>query len=64
MRADELRERNAEELKGELKRNREELMKARFAKASNQLKNQAEVRAKRRNIARIMTILKEKNANG
>jgi large subunit ribosomal protein L29 len=60
MDADELRERKADELMADLKRAREALFKARFAKAANQLKNASEVRIKRREIARILTVLGEK----
>jgi len=56
----ELRERKPEELKAELARARETLMKARFAKATNQLKNMSELRTKKRDIAQILTVLKEK----
>jgi large subunit ribosomal protein L29 len=60
MKANELRERKVDELESELKRAREALSKARFARASSQLKNHAEIRSRKREIARILTILREK----
>ena len=60
MEAKELREKTVEELKLEHKKLKEELFKARFAKAASQLKNFSELRSKRRDVARIMTVLNEK----
>ncbi len=62
MEAKDLREKSADELKLELKKSRDALMKSRFSKSSGQLKNLAEIRSKRRDIARTLTILKEKGA--
>jgi len=55
-----LREKTAAELLLEEKKQREELMKARFGKAANQLKDLSKIRLIRRTIAKIMTALKEK----
>ncbi len=60
MEVEELRERKVDELKLELKKAKEDLMKARFAKAADQLKNVADLRAKKKDVARIMTIIREK----
>ena len=60
MDVNELRERKPEELKAELAKARESLMKARFASATNQLKNMSELRTRKRDIAQILTVLNEK----
>lgn len=62
MKAKELREKGKEELKAEAKKLSEDLFKLRFEKATNQIKNKAQIRVKRRGIARVMTILAEKGA--
>ena len=60
MEANEMRDRKPDELTADLARARESLFKARFAKAANQLKNASEIRVKKREIARILTVLGEK----
>lgn len=58
--ADDLRALAPEELRNKLAENQEELMRARFKHATATLEDTAELKAKRRQIARIATILKEK----
>ncbi len=55
-----LREKTIAELQLEEKKQREELMKVRFAKAANQLKDTSKPRAIGRGIAKILTAIKEK----
>ena len=63
MKAEELRQKNADELKVELKNLRSQLMKLRFSHASKELKDPSALRMKRADVARIMTILREKGAS-
>ena len=60
MRARELRERNTEELVRMQSDIKEKLFKARLQNATHQLTNTSEVRKGRREFARIMTILNER----
>lgn len=60
MKAKELREKGVAELKTDAKKLAGELMKLRFDKAANQTKDQAKLRVKRRDVARILTVLHEK----
>jgi large subunit ribosomal protein L29 len=60
MEAKEYREKTVKELGAELNKVKEELFKARVAKASGQLKRLSDLRAKRRDVARIMTVIGEK----
>jgi len=60
MDAEQLRNKDIGELKAELKKTRAALMKLRFSKAAKQIKNPSEIRSSRRDIARIITVLKEK----
>ena len=65
MNAKELREMSVEQLNtklGELKELKEELFNLRFQHAINQLDNPQRMVEVKRNIARVMTILSEKNA--
>jgi large subunit ribosomal protein L29 len=59
---EELRNMNAEELNAKLKELKEELFNLRFQHAINQLDNPQRMVEVKRNIARVMTILSEKNA--
>lgn len=54
------RGKSAEELMKDLREKQEELMRARFKHASATLENTASLKAMRRDIARIETILNEK----
>lgn len=58
--ARDLRAMDADELKSMLSRQREELMRARFEHATAALENTASLKARRKQIARIETILTEK----
>ena len=59
MKIKELREKNVEELKKLLAEKRELTRKLRFDIAAKQVKNLREMRNSKRDIARILTILKE-----
>ena len=58
----ELRAMNAEQLNAKLKELKEELFTLRFQHAINQLDNPQKMVEVKKNIARVMTILSEKNA--
>lgn len=60
--AKEIRGKNAEELQGRLSDLRKEQFNLRFQKASGQLTNTAQFGRVRREIARIMTILRERSS--
>ena len=62
MKAKELRALTAEELNGKLAQLKEELFNLRFQHAINQLDNPHKITDVKRDIARIMTVLCEKNA--
>ena len=59
---EELRKMSAEELNAKLKELKEELFNLRFQHAMNQLDNPQRMVEVKRNIARVMTVLSEKNA--
>ena len=59
---EELRAMTAEELNAKLKELKEELFTLRFQHAINQLDNPQKMVEVKRDIARVMTILSEKNA--
>jgi len=63
MKAKELREKDIEELKNLLGKQREKLLKTRFQLAMGRLKNVREIRKIKKDIARILTILSEKMRN-
>ena len=58
----ELREMSADELNAKLKELKEELFTHRFQHAINQLDNPQKIVEVKKSIARVMTILSEKNA--
>ena len=62
MKAKELRNMSSDELNAKLKELKEELFNLRFQHAINQLDNPQRMVEVKRNIARVMTILSEKNA--
>ena len=62
MRATELRNMTAEELNGKLKELKEQLFNLRFQHAINQLDNPHRIDDVKKDIARVMTVLHEKNA--
>ncbi|MCD8098941.1 MAG: 50S ribosomal protein L29 [Lachnospiraceae bacterium] len=57
-----LQEKTAVELNTELTAAKKELFNLRFQNATNQLDNTARIREVRRNIARIQTVIAQKNA--
>jgi large subunit ribosomal protein L29 len=60
MKASDVRAKSVDELKSELADLRKEQFNLRFQRASGQLENTSRVRAVRRDIARIMTVLGER----
>ena len=62
MKATELREMTAVELNKQLKDLKAELFNLRFQHAINQLDNPLRIEAVKKDIARVMTVLAEKNA--
>lgn len=59
MKTKELREKNSEELKKQLAEKREAVRKLRFEISAKQTKNVREIRSNKKDIAKILTILKE-----
>lgn len=59
MKAKELRELTAEELKEKERESSQELFNLRFQKATGQLGNTAEIRKTKRELARIKTVIRE-----
>ena len=59
---EELKNMSADELNAKLKELKEELFRLRFQHAINQLENPQKIVEVKRNIARVMTVLSEKNA--
>ena len=64
MKAKEIREMTADELNAKLKELKDELFHLRFQHAINQLDNPNNIVECKRDIARVLTILQEKNALG
>ncbi|MBR3341546.1 MAG: 50S ribosomal protein L29 [Clostridiales bacterium] len=60
MKVEEIRKMSDEELSSELASLKEELFKLRFQLATNQLDNPAQITQVKRDIARVMTIQREK----
>jgi large subunit ribosomal protein L29 len=60
MQMSEMRELDAQKLTEELAKNREELFKLRFQHATAQLEKTHRIPEVKKNIARILTVLKEK----
>ena len=58
----ELRAKSVEELNEELVAAKKELFNLRFQNATNQLDNTARIKEVRKNIARIQTVIAQKNA--
>ena len=59
---EDLKAKSAAELKTELVAAKKELFNLRFQNATNQLDNTARIREVRKNIARIQTVIAQKNA--
>jgi large subunit ribosomal protein L29 len=62
MKAEKIREMSAAELKSKERELQEQLFRLRFQKSIGQLDNGGKMRETRREIARVKTILKEKQA--
>ena len=62
MKAKELRELTAQQLEAKLKELKEELFNLRFQLAINQLENPHKITDIKHDIARVMTVITEKNA--
>ena len=62
MKAEEIRSMSAEQLNDKLKELKTELFNLRFQHAINQLENPHRIVEVKRDIARVMTILQQKNA--
>ena len=60
MKASEIRDLSAEEIRSRLDEAREKYFRLRFQLASGQLKNTANLRQARRDIARLATILRQR----
>ena len=63
MKIAELRDQNVNELNQTLKDLKEELFNLRFQHAINQLENPMRINSVKKDIARVMTILREKELN-
>ena len=63
MKNNKLKEMSSQDLEKELSELKSELFKLRFQSATNGLDNPMKIRNTKRNIARIKTILKEKELN-
>lgn len=64
MRAHEIREFNEQELAKELEDSYKELLNLRFRLATKQLANTSQIRSVRKNIARLNTIIRERQLGG
>lgn len=62
MRATELAKLNADELNAKLAELKDELFKLRFQHAINQLDNPHKITDVKKDIARVMTVIRQKNA--
>ena len=60
MRAEKIREMSADDLKTKARELQEQLFRLRFQKSLGQLDNALKLRETRRDIARVLTVLKEK----
>ena len=59
---EELKAMNAEQLNAELVNAKKELFNLRFQNATNQLENTGRIKEARKNVARIQTIIAQRNA--
>ena len=62
MKTNEIREMSSQDLEKKLKELKQELFNLRFQHAINQLDNPQKIVEVKKNIARVMTVLSEKNA--
>ena len=63
MKASELRSMNLKDLNGKLKELKQELLNLRFQHAINQLDNPHKIADVKRDIARVLTVLQEKESS-
>lgn len=64
MKPSDVRDKSTVELNSELAELKEELFKLRFAHATNQLDNPMKLKGVRRDIARVKTVLRERELKG
>jgi large subunit ribosomal protein L29 len=64
MKAKEIRERSDDELRKTLSDLEEQLFKLRFQKSTGQIENPIKIREVRKDIARVMTVINERQAGG
>jgi large subunit ribosomal protein L29 len=60
MKASDIRELSADEIKNQISQAQEELFRLRFRSATQQLENPALIKSLRRNVARMRTILRQR----
>ena len=60
MKADEVREMSTDDLRDQITQKQEELFRLRFRSATQQLENPALIKSLRRDVARMRTILRER----
>ena len=63
MRADEIREMSDDEIEDKITQSQEELFRLRFRSATQQLENPSLIRKLRRDVARMKTILTQREAS-
>jgi large subunit ribosomal protein L29 len=64
MKASELRDMSVEELRGKESELRKELFNLRFQQATGEIENPLRIRTVRRDIARVLTVVNEKETEG
>ena len=64
MKAKDIRERSDDELRKTLSDLEEQLFKLRFQKSTGQIENPIKIREVRRDIARVLTVINERQAEG
>ncbi len=64
MKAKDIRERSDDELRTALGDLEEQLFKLRFQKSTGQIENPIKIREVRKDIARVMTVMNERQAEG
>lgn len=64
MKAKDIRERSDDELRKALGDLEEQLFKLRFQKSTGQIENPIKIREVRKDIARVMTVMNERQAGG
>lgn len=64
MKAAEIRELSVEQIQAKLNDAREELMKLRFQQATGELQDTSRLRSVRRDVARLATVLTQRQAEG